>query len=289
MTKTFDRRSQDVGNIVALEHVNVKIPDQVTATAFYVQGLGFTRDPYLMVGTENMWINLGQEQFHLPTGDPQVLRGCVGVVVPDLEALKARLESVKSKLASTRFGFSAENKHISVTCPWGNSIRCHGAGPEWGDATLGMAYVEFAVATGHAEGIKRFYERVLEAPATVVPDHAGVAAHVRIGSRQELIFRETATEIPPYDGHHIAVYIANFSRPHGYLAQRGLITEESNDYQYRFQDIVDPDSGKVLFTIEHEVRSFTHPMLLRPMVNRNPSQRQATYQRGRDAFVPGMS
>jgi hypothetical protein len=29
-------------------------------------------------------------------------------------------------------------------------------------------------------------------------------------------------------------------------------------------------------------------MLLRPMVNRNAAQRQATYQRGRDAFVPGM-
>ena len=42
MDKTYDRRSQDVGNIVALEHVNVRIPDQVLATAFYVQGLGFT-------------------------------------------------------------------------------------------------------------------------------------------------------------------------------------------------------------------------------------------------------
>ncbi len=88
MTKTYDRRTQDVGNIVTLEHVNVKVPDQTTATAFYVQGMGFTRDPYIMVGIENMWINLGQEQFHLPTGDPQVLRGHMGIVVPDLEALK---------------------------------------------------------------------------------------------------------------------------------------------------------------------------------------------------------
>jgi len=288
MTKTFDRRQQDVGNIVALEHVNVKIPDQVTATTFYVQGLGFTRDPYLMVGTENMWINLGQEQFHLPTGDAQVLRGCVGMVVPDLEALKARLEAVTPKLAGTKFAYSAENKHVSITCPWGNSFRCHGAGPEWGEITLGMAYVEFPVPKGHADGIRRFYEKGLEAPATVVPESAGTAARVRLGSRQELVFRETANAIPAYDGHHIAVYIANFSRPHAFLKERGLVTEESNDYQYRFQDIVDPDTKQVLFTIEHEVRSFTHPMLLRPMVNRNPAQRQATYQRGRDAFVPGM-
>jgi hypothetical protein len=29
-------------------------------------------------------------------------------------------------------------------------------------------------------------------------------------------------------------------------------------------------------------------MYLRPLVNRNPSQTQRAYARGRDAFVPGM-
>src|SRR5919198_638966 len=88
--KKFDRGSQDVGNILALEHVNVRIPDQGVATLFYVVGLGLTRDPYLMVGVDNMWVNAGQQQFHLPTARPQVLRGCVGLVVPDPEALTAR-------------------------------------------------------------------------------------------------------------------------------------------------------------------------------------------------------
>jgi catechol 2,3-dioxygenase-like lactoylglutathione lyase family enzyme len=288
MTQTYDRRNQDVGNIVALEHVNVRIPDQVLAIAFYVQGLGFTRDPYLMVGTENMWINLGQEQFHLPTGDPQVLRGQVGVVVPDLEALKARLESVRPKLAGTRFDYSVEDKHVSVTCPWGNRIRCYAPGP-WGELTLGMVHVEFPVPSGHADGIKRFYETVLGAPATVASEAAGVAARVRIGHRQELVFRETSAEIPSYDSHHIAVYISNFSGPHAFLKQHGLVTEESSEIQYRFQDIVDPDTRRPLFTIEHEVRCVTHPMFLRPLVNRNPAQQQRTYQRGRDAFVPEMA
>ena len=31
-------------------------------------GLGLTRDPYLMTGVGNMWINVGRSQFHLPTG-----------------------------------------------------------------------------------------------------------------------------------------------------------------------------------------------------------------------------
>ena len=287
LTNKYDRSSQDVGNIVALEHVNVRIPDQTVATVFYVLGLGLTRDPYLMVGTDNMWINAGQQQFHLPTGPPQVMPGHVGLVLPDLEALTARLETVRGQLGATAFGYSVEDKHVLVTCPWGNRLRCHVPGPEFGDVTLGIAYVEFPVKPDCAEGIARFYETVFGSPSSVTPDAGRAVARVRVSPRQELIFRETAGDIRPYDGHHIAIYIANFSRPHRWLAQHGLITEESSEHQYRFQDLVDPQTLRPLFTIEHEVRSLGHSMYLRPLVNRNPSQRQATYVRGRDAFSPG--
>jgi hypothetical protein len=40
----------------------------------------------------------------------------------------------------------------------------------------------------------------------------------------------------------------------------------------------------VLFTIEHEVRSLTHPLYARPLVNRNPAQSNNDYVRGHDAF-----
>ncbi len=95
--------------------------------------------------------------------------------------------------------------------------------------------------------------------------------------------------MPAYDGHHIQIYIADFSGPHRWLGERGLVTEESNWYQYRFKDIVDPGTGAVLFTVEHEVRSLLSPLYMRPLVSRNPAQRQPTYQRGRDPFIPGMS
>lgn len=285
----YDRNAQDVGNIVALEHVNVRIADQVVATDFYVTALGFTRDPYIMVGTDNMWINVGQQQFHLPTGTPQVVPGHVGLVVPDLDTFTARLAAARARLAGSAFAYSAEDKYVEVTCPWGNRLRVHGAGPAFGDMTLGIVYVEFPVPAGHALGIARFYERVMGAPAAVAEEGGAATARVRIGQRQELLFRETREAIRPYDGHHVAVYIANFSGPHAELARRGLITEESNDYQYRFQVIADPEGGQPLYEIEHEVRSMTHPMYLRPLVNRNPGQRQATYARGRDAFVPGMA
>jgi len=43
-----------------------------------------------------------------------------------------------------------------------------------------------------------------------------------------------------------------------------------------------------LFTIEHEVRSLTHPMFLRPLVNRNPTQTARNYSAGYDAMSWAM-
>ena len=65
---TFDRSQEDLGNVVELGHVNVLVPDQSKATAFYLMGLGLTRDPYLMAGLENMWVNVGRGQFHPELG-----------------------------------------------------------------------------------------------------------------------------------------------------------------------------------------------------------------------------
>ncbi len=78
MQPHFDRTTEDLGNSIHLEHVNVQVPDQRLATLFYVAGLGLTRDPYLMVSDSNMWINVGRSQFHLPSGHAQVLRGHTG-------------------------------------------------------------------------------------------------------------------------------------------------------------------------------------------------------------------
>jgi hypothetical protein len=41
-------------------------------------------------------------------------------------------------------------------------------------------------------------------------------------------------------------------------------------------------NGRLQFTIEHEVRSATHPMYLRPLVNRNPAQTNRTYAHGHE-------
>ena len=63
----YDRSAQDVGNIVLLEHYNCCIDDQRLAVLFYVVGLGATRDPYIFPGMENIWLNFGRTQVHMPS------------------------------------------------------------------------------------------------------------------------------------------------------------------------------------------------------------------------------
>ncbi|MBI3515496.1 MAG: hypothetical protein HY060_15775 [Proteobacteria bacterium] len=285
MSKKYDRSAEDVGNSVALEHVNVMIPDQTVSTQFYCAGLGLTRDPYLMAGTNNMWINVGRSQFHMPTGKPQVLRGHVGIVMPDRESLLGRLARVKPQLKGTKFAFKEHNACVEAVSPWGNVIRLYEPDEErFGRINLGIPYVEFDVPEGTADGIVRFYKEIIAAHAYITSNGDGRAAHAVVGQKQELIFRETDKKIAKYDGHHLQIYLADFSGPHKRLLERGLVTEESDQFQYRFKDIVDLKTKKVLFTIEHEIRSMTHPLYARPLVNRNPTQSNRDYAPEHDAW-----
>src|SRR3954447_23781644 len=141
--QTFDRAAEDLGNSIHLEHVNVQIPDQRLATLFYVAGLGLTRDPYLMVSDGNMWVNVGRSQFHLPSGQPQVLRGHTGIVMPGREALLGRLAGVRKKLDGTRFDFAEHNDCVEATCPWGNRVCLYEPDAQrFGRIDLGIPYVE---------------------------------------------------------------------------------------------------------------------------------------------------
>jgi hypothetical protein len=107
------------------------------------------------------------------------------------------------------------------------------------------------------------------------------AAHASL--HQELVYRES-TDDPRLRRPPVAIYVADFAGPHRKLVERGLVFEESDPWQYRIKELVDPDSGKELFTLEHEVRSLTHPLFARPLINRNPAQTQRSYTPGHDAF-----
>jgi hypothetical protein len=285
MPQHYDRQAEDLGNITMLEHVNLQIPDQAQGTLFYIQGLGLTRDPYMNTGVANMWINVGKSQFHLPTGDPWVLRGAIGLVTPDRDALLRRLDGVKKQLEGTQFAVTENNDYVAVICPWGNRFNMHSPDVErFGPINLGMPYVEFDVPLGAAKGIERFYRGIFKAKTKLEGNGSGRIARISVGYHQELSFRETDRPIPPYDGHHLQVYVQDFSGPYEELAKRELLTEESNAYQFRWERIVDVDTNECLFEIEHEIRSMTHPLYARPLVNRNPMQSQQNYAMGGDEW-----
>ena len=284
MATAYDRKREDVSNIIALEHVNLAIPDQQLATAFYIAGMGFTRDPFLFPGLENMWINIGRSQCHLPSRGTQRLRGTIGIVVPDLKKLAMRLDKIAPRLAGTQFVFAVHGDYVEATCPWGNRFRCHAPSPAFGTMELGMPYVEFDVPEGSADGIARFYREIIGATSILEQRNGAAVACVDSGPEQQLLFRETGAPLAAFDNHHIQIYIADFSGPHEKLLERGLVTEESNAHQYRFRDLVDTASGAVLYTVEHEVRSITNPLYARPLINRNPDQSNNAYMRGQDSF-----
>lgn len=282
MTPTFDRTVEDLGNIVELGHVNVTVPDQSKAVAYYIMGLGLTRDPYLMAGLENMWVNVGRGQFHLPTRGTQVVRGTTALVLPDLDALMRRLKNAEKYLEGTKFGYRIAGDVVETTCPWGNRIRVHAPDPaRFGPMRVGMPYVEIDIAAGtNLAAIAKFYTDILGGIAGVSQDERGPYAWASCSAEAKVIYRETTAELPPYDGHHIQITLADFSGPHRKLVERGLITEESDQHQYRFVDIVDVDTNKPLCQIEHETRSMRHPMFNRVFVNRNPEMTNRN-------FVPG--
>ena len=288
--KAYDRATQDVGNLVLLEHFNCVIDDQRLAILFYIVGLGATRDPYIFPGLENIWLNFGRTQVHMPSRavPPRAerLRGTAGFVVPSLEDLNKRLEHAGKEMKRvvpqfpSKFSFTVKADCIEATDPWGTRVRCHAPSPEFGATELGLVYVDFDVPPGTAEGIARFYTEVMKSPASA----GGGRAVVPVGKSQKLMFTETAAPLPEYDGHHIQVYIADFSGPYRWLKERDLITMETDESEWRFQWIVDPRDGRRLFQIEHEVRSLKHRLYARPLVNRNQAITNMNYQHGQDAF-----
>lgn len=289
MAQQFDRTAEDLGNSVGLEHLNLTVPDQQKAILFYLVGLGYTRDPYIQVGLVNMWVNIGQSQIHLPVSKAQVMRGHTGLVVPSLDALEKRLAQVKEPLAGTCFTFERRDGYVEATCPWGNKFRCYAPDEaRFGRIVVGLPYLAFDVPQGAAQKIASFYRKILAIPAEVERKGKLASVRVHVGKKQHLYFNETEASLPAYDGHHLQLYIVNFSGPHRQLNERGLVSEESDQYQYRFKQLVDPDTNEPVYELEHEIRSVTHPLFARPLVNRNPAQTNRDYRPSNDSMPWSM-
>ncbi|KAK4523807.1 hypothetical protein GAYE_SCF00G1703 [Galdieria yellowstonensis] len=205
--------SQDCGNIVQWEHININVSDSDLTFYFYFQALGFTLDPYLPSPFYNRvyWANVGQQQFHLVRwNQPQVIPGGTIVVqVPSLEQLESRLVSVSKSLKGTSFKWNKQHGQnedeiaIHVTCPWGNAfmmveknriptslrdtLELPSVGYPW---ELGICSLLLRCAKDSAKGIAEFFRRVLFARVEEKKIHDKTAAVVFLGPRQTVVFEQ---------------------------------------------------------------------------------------------------
>jgi hypothetical protein len=148
-------------------------------------------------------------------------------------------------------------------------VRCYEPdAARFGRITLGIPYVEFDVPVGTRRRIAASIRRSWACRRTANGD--GTVARVS-AARTSICSSARPTAAAGVRRHHVQIYITDFSGPTA-AEERGLVSQEDNQYQYRFRDIVDLDSGKRLFTVEHEVRSATHPMFMRRWSTRNPAR-----------------
>ena len=143
----------------------------------------------------------------------------------------------------------------------------------------GIEYIEFNVPKGAAKYIAEFYQCVLNSIVTVIPSPNGDVAIVGCGpispegrASQSIIYRETEEIIPEYDGHHIAIYVNEFEEVFKNCEQSGIVwvnprfSDKATSlsgakkwHQFRFKDVLNLETGKGVFKLEHEIRDpFSH-------------------------------
>jgi len=291
----YDFNSQDVSNIIYLEHINLAEPDQMTSMVFYVEGLGLTRDPYAPENSATMWINIGDSQIHVAKYDiPQVLAGHIGLVTPSISLIIQRLKNIENHklMKDTKFSWKIKDsfkkdlvpkeysgKVIHVTCPWGNKFRIYEHSIQFGAHQLAIYYVLHHCSLNTSHSIAQFYQKYFQAPVTLVP--AQKMAHVTVGPNQRLIFLEQDNfRNENYTNYHIAIYLSDYSQTyHRFSADKLLfIQHRFNDKcdtledalkwkQFRTKEIIN-EHKEVILSFEHEVRSLHHHYFRRPLINR---------------------
>ena len=260
----------EIGAVTQFEHVNYRVPDHGPAMLFFCEGLGFTRDPTRMVGTRNMWINAGRQQFHMPRGEALPFPGEVGVSVPDLKATLRSLKRITRELKGTQYSFKDNGKYISTTTPWGHELRVHQAGELSGRMPQAISYVNFWVPVGSAKAIADFYEKMVFVPTKLGKRGKNAMATVTVGANQHFHFIEKADYAPVVHPNHVAIYVTRYQEMYQQFKAKKLLMRLDVEEQFRFDRMANPRSGKVVFTFEHEVRSLYHPDYLKPLANRVP-------------------
>ena len=214
-TSNFGLTSPEIGRMLHMDHVNFETPDHEMATIFYMNGLGFTRDPYRRADEQNMGVNVGRQQFHLPKRGEYTppFYGIVGLVVPDIGGIKQRFEVLNDlgKFEGTPYGWLEEGNAVLMTSPFGYRLRLHSYGTLEFTKPLGIAYVEVPAPLGKAARIGKFYEKIVGAPVQISAVGGTEAAIISAGPHQEIKFIER--QLDDYDTYsmHISYHVTHYN------------------------------------------------------------------------------
>ncbi|MDC0190210.1 hypothetical protein OAJ77_03155 [Rhodospirillales bacterium] len=273
-TSNFGLTSPEIGRMLHMDHVNFETPDHEMATIFYMNGLGFTRDPYRRADEQNLGVNVGRQQFHLPKRGEYTppFYGIVGLVVPDIGGIKQRFEILNDlgKFEGTPYDWLEEGNTVLMTSPFGYRLRLHSCGTLEFTKPLGIAYVEVPAPLGKAARIGKFYEKIVGAPVQISAVGGTEAAIISAGPHQEIKFIER--ELDDYDTYsmHISYHVTHYNELRQRLNEHGSLMGLGGGEAYFFNKIFDPETGEILMTFQNEVRSVYHPDFMRPLINRWP-------------------
>mmetsp|Transcript_45176 Transcript_45176/g.109330 ORF Transcript_45176/g.109330 Transcript_45176/m.109330 type:complete len:371 (-) Transcript_45176:408-1520(-) len=340
-----DEASLDLSGILWLEHINLIVGDLDLAAAFYLDFLGFSRDP-----SKSFHINLGQQQFHLATPKKKddgydesvhTIAGSIGLTVPNLESVIHRIPQVQEALKTTKFeilqtnpeqgyltlqgpwgnkfhiydllydaSFASSNQSISPTQPpssthkmdnlhdWGGNYGCHRMAVR---QQPGIRYLELACQKGKSLSIGNFYRQMLqsrgihsfetlnESNTVNVDTNSGIA--LSVGPGVHILFVEEGEEeeadessyvswMEAMQGIHICVYVEDFRGLYERLAAENLVwsnlrfqhldscdtwMQAKRGRTLRFRYILDLETKKPIYELEHETRPLLHGQNMKPL------------------------
>ncbi len=269
-----DEINPEVGGILHLDHVNFETPDHDMATVFFMNGLGLTRDPYRRADEQNMGVNVGLQQFHLPRRGKQTppFHGIVGMVVPDMAGIRQRFEVLDElgKLKGTAYSWDEEDNSVLLTSPFGFRIRLHANNTTTFTKPLGIKYIEFWAPPGSAGALARFYDQVLRAPTLVCEIDGAPATIVTAGPHQQIRFLERALDNFETYTMHLSYHVTNYNQVRTTLGEHGALKGISRGEVFFFDKVYDPENGETILKLTNEVRSVYHPDFMRPLINRWP-------------------
>ena len=270
-----NQKLPEIGNILHLEHINFEGADHELATIFFMNGLGFTRDPYRRTDETNLGVNVGMQQFHLPRrGNPTPpFYGEVGLVVPDLAVIKSRLDRLAEmgKFDATPYDLlMLDDATMRVMSPFGISLRLYPAGSLAFLKPMGLAYVDIPIKPGKAIQLQKFYRDFLKTPSILCELENEKSLVVTFGPHQYVRFREREIEDYKLYSFHIAYYVTNYNFYRDRVIEQGSLQGKGLGELFFFEELFDPKTGELILCFQQEVRSIYHPDFMRPLINRWP-------------------